>query len=489
MRVPFSNKVAKFLSLAILGGWLSGCGEKSDPAPAPPPPPVVSGPSQVAFWLTNPDRSVQFKKQGVALNFKTETNNNLTIDLDTTQTYQTVDGFGYTLTTGSAYVLNQMASTSRADLLKELFADDSEENTIGVSYLRLNVGASDLSPTVYSYQDVMGTAFSLAPDQAYYIPVLKEILAINPAIKLLASPWSAPAWMKTNNSPKGGSLRAEYYDDYAEYLVNYIQDMKAAGITIDAITIQNEPLHDGNNPSMYMSAQDQADFVKNNIGPALRAANLATKIILYDHNLDHVDYPISIMNDPAAKQYVDGSAFHLYAGNIAAMTTVHNAHPDKNVYFTEQWVGANDGDFASNLKWHMTNVIIGSMRNWSRNALEWNLTADANNRPYTDGGCNTCLPAVTVNGNNVTRNVAYYTIAHASKFVRPGSVRVKTTLLNAQNTEVFNTLQHVAFKNSEGKKVLLVQNETGADQTFNIRYRGQIVSSTLRGGAVGTYVW
>ncbi|WP_207433908.1 glycoside hydrolase family 30 protein [Sabulibacter ruber] len=474
--------------MALIAGTVASCGDSSDPTPAPPPPPGGTGPSQVAFWLTNADRSVLFKKQNVALNFKTESNNNLTIDLDTTQTYQTVDGFGYTLTTGSAYVLNQMASASRADLLRELFAVDEEEGTIGVSYLRLNVGASDLSPTVYSYQDVMGAAFSLAPDQTYYIPVLKEILAINPSIKLLASPWSAPAWMKTNNSPRGGSLKPEFYDDYAEYLVNYIQGMKAAGITIDAITIQNEPLHDGNNPSMYMSAQDQANFVKNNIGPALRAANLATKIILYDHNLDRPDYPISILNDPEAKQYVDGSAFHLYAGNISAMTTVHNAHPDKNVYFTEQWVGA-PGNFSEDLKWHMTNVIIGSMRNWSKNALEWNLTADPNNQPFTPGGCSTCLPAVTINGNNATRNVAYYIIAHASKFVRPGSVRVKTTLLNSQNTEMFNTLQHVAFKNPAGKKVLLVLNETGSDQTFNIRYRGQIVSTTLRGGATGTYVW
>ncbi|WP_210462927.1 glycoside hydrolase family 30 protein [Rufibacter roseolus] len=488
MGSPFFKKISKLSALALLVGSLTSCGGDSDPTPSPPPPPGGNGSSQVAFWLTNPDKSVLFKKQNVTLNFKAESNNNLTIDIDTTQTYQTVDGFGYTLTTGSAYVLNQMAATSRADLLKELFAVDNEEGTIGVSYLRLNVGASDLSPTVYSYQDVMGTAFSLAPDQAYYIPVLKEILAINPNIKLLASPWSPPAWMKTNNSPKGGSLKAEYYDDYADYLVNYIQGMKAAGITIDAITIQNEPLHDGNNPSMYMSAQDQANFVKNNIGPALRAANLATKIILYDHNLDRVDYPISIMDDPAAKQYVDGSAFHLYAGNIAGMTTVHNAHPDKNVYFTEQWVGA-PGDFSADLKWHMTNVVIGSMRNWSKNALEWNLTADQNNQPFTPGGCNTCLPAVTVNGNTATRNVAYYIIAHASKFVRPESVRVKSTLLNAQNTEMFSTLQHVAFKNPAGKKVLLVLNETGSNQTFNIRYRGQIVSSTLRGGATGTYVW
>ncbi|WP_071887783.1 glycoside hydrolase family 30 beta sandwich domain-containing protein [Rufibacter sp. DG15C] len=488
MSFPFSNRVSSFLGAVLLAGLLAGCGDKSDPTPAPPPPPpVVSSASQVAFWLTNGDKSVLFKRQGVALNFKAETNNNLTIDIDTTQTFQTVDGFGYTLTGGSALVLSQMSSASRQELLKELFAFDS--TFIGTSYLRLNLGASDLSPTVYSYQDQMGGAFSLAPDQAYYIPVLKEILAINPTLKLLASPWSPPAWMKSNNSPKGGYLKPEYYDDYATYLVNYIQGMKAQGITIDAITIQNEPLHDGNNPSMYMSATDQLTFVKNNIGPALRAANLATKIILYDHNLDKPEYPISIMNDPAAKQYVDGSAFHLYGGNVSAMTTVHNAHPDKNVYFTEQWVGANEGDFASNLKWHVSNVIIGTMRNWSKNALEWNLAADQNNRPFTEGGCNSCLPAVTINSSSVTRNVAYYIIAHAAKFVRPGSVRVQSSLRNATNNELFSPLQSVAFKRTDGKKVLIVLNDGGAAQNFNIRYRNQIVTSTLKAGSVGTYVW
>jgi len=488
MSLPF-KKIRSLAAIAVLSVTaLHGCGDKADPTPAPPPP-VAAGPSQVAFWLTNPDRSVLFKKQNVALNFQAETNNRLTIDLDTTQTYQSVDGFGYTLTGGSAQVISQMSAASRQDLLKELFAWDS--TFIGVSYLRLNLGASDLSPTVYSYQETMNGPFSLAPDQAYYIPVLKEILSINPAIKLMASPWSPPAWMKSNNSPKGGYLKHEHYDEYATYLINYIQGMKAAGITIDALTMQNEPLHDGNNPSMYMSAADQLKFVKENMGPALRAANLSTKLVLYDHNLDIPEYPISIMNDPEAKQYVDGSAFHLYGGNVTAMTTVHNAHPDKNVYFTEQWVDANNKDenFASTLNWHLTNVIIGTMKNWSKNALEWNLAADPNNQPYTEGGCNTCLPAVTVSGSNATRNVAYYIIAHASKFVRPGSVRVKSTLVDTQGTEQFNTLQHVAFKNPAGQKVVLVLNESSSDQTFNIRYRGQIISTTLKGGAVGTYVW
>jgi glucosylceramidase len=438
----------------------------------------------MAFWLTNADKSNLFQRQRVNLNFKVVNNTLPTIEVDTTQTFQSMDGFGFTLTTGSAYVISRMNATERASLLQELFASDSTH--IGTSYLRLNVGASDLSPVVYSYDDMPAgqtdptlAQFSLGFDQTYYLPVLKQILAINPAIKLLASPWSPPAWMKTNGSPKGGSLKPEYYGVYAQYLVRYIQAMKAEGITIDALTIQNEPLHDGNNPSMKMVAADQASFIKNHFGPALRSANLATKIILYDHNLDQPNYPISILNDPAVKAFVDGSAFHLYAGDISALSLVRNAHPDKNVYFTEQWVGAG-GSFSGDLAWHVKTLIIGATRNWSRNVLEWNLAADANNGPYTDGGCNSCLPAVTVS-NGVTRNVAYYIIAHAAKFVRPGSVRIGSNLTGS--------LQNVAFKRPDGKKVLIVLNDGSNAQGFNISYRGKVVTTNLPGGAAGTYVW
>jgi glucosylceramidase len=285
--------------------------------------------------------------------------------------------------------------------------------------------------------------------------------------------------MKTNGSFKGGSLKPEYYTAYANYFVKYIQAMKAEGITIDAITPQNEPLHGGNNPSMVMQAAEQAAFIKNNLGPAFAAAGITAKIITYDHNADRPDYPLAILNDAAAKPFVNGSAFHLYGGSIAALSEVHNAHPDKHVYFTEQWVGG-PGDFAGDLKWHVENLIIGATRNWSRNVLEWNLAADANYKPHTTGGCTSCLGALTI-GSNVSRNVAYYIIAHASKFVRPGSVRI-----GSNNT---GSLATVAFKNPEGKKVLIVLNKGTNTESFNIKFNGSIVTSALKGGAVGTYVW
>ena len=482
---PRFRLVAGGLLLLLAG---AGCQKKADDGPVTPPivtPPTTVGPSQIAAWVTNADRSSLFARQRLALNFTATANSNPTILIDTTQAYQGIDGFGYTLTGGSAYVMHRMANTERAALLRELFATDS--TWLGVSYLRVSIGSSDMDAQVFSYDDLPGgqtdpslAQFSLGPDRADLIPVLKEILAINPAIKILGSPWSPPAWMKTNANPIGGSLQTQYYDTYARYFVKYIQGMAAEGIPIDAITLQNEPLYGGNNPSMLMSAVEQANFIKNNVGPALAGAGLTTKIIAYDHNADRPDYPIDVLSDAGARPYVDGSAFHLYGGSITALTQVHNAFPTKNIYFTEQYVGA-PGNFATDLSGAVNNLIIGATRNWSRNVLEWNLAADPNNGPHTNGGCSTCLPAVTVNGNSVFRNASYYIIAHASKFVRPGSVRI--------DTNVPGNLQNVAFKTPSGKKVLIVLNNSGTLQTFNIQYKGKLASTLLYGGSVGTYIW
>jgi glucosylceramidase len=308
---------------------------------------------------------------------------------------------------------------------------------------------------------------------------LKEILTILPSLKIVGSPWSAPAWMKTNNDTRGGSLKPEYYATYARYLVKYIRAMAKEGIRLDAITVQNEPLHPGNNPSMYMPAPEQAAFVKNFLGPAFRQAGIKTRIIIYDHNCDKPEYPISILDDPEAREYIDGSAFHLYAGKIEAMSKVHDAYPSKNLYFTEQWVGA-PGDLSRDIAEHMENLIIGATRNWSRTVIEWNLAADPDNNPHTDrGGCDRCLGAVTIDGDKVTRNPAYYIIAHAAKFVRPGSVRIASD----------GDLPNVAFRTPAGKTVLIVLNNRDSAQSFIVRDNKGTATQTLGAGAVATYVW
>lgn len=465
-------------TLFMFGDCSKGSNNGSGGTPTPTP-----ATNDVDMWLTRADQSVLLQKQTGTLSFVSTVNSYPVISVDSSTSYQTVDGFGYTLTGGSAYQINHMDAASRAGLLNDLFSTAAT----GISYLRVSIGASDLSPQVFSYDDLpVGmtdptlASFSLSKDTTDLIPVLKEILAINPGIRILGSPWSPPVWMKSNGNSVGGSLLPAYYPVYAKYFVKYIQAMQARGIRIDAVTIQNEPEHGGNNPSMLMTAAEQANFIKNNLGPEFAAAGITTKIIIWDHNCDNPNYPITVLNDAAARAYIDGSAFHLYAGDISALSTVKAAYPDKNLYFTEQWTGAS-GSFDGDLKWHIRNVVIGSMRNWSRVALEWNLASDATYGPHTPGGCTECKGALTVNGTLVQKNVGYYIIAHASKFVPPGSVRIESSMPA--------NLPNVAFKTPSGKKVLLVLNEGSSAAGFNIGFKGKYVFTSLNAGAVATYTW
>ncbi|OBW41253.1 Glucuronoxylanase XynC precursor [Chryseobacterium sp. MOF25P] len=445
---------------------------------------VANTENKVQIWMTKGDESVKLQQQN-ALTFVNTSNNFQNIEIDDAQKFQYIDGFGYTLTGGSVEVINRLSPSKRKALLNELFGND--KNSISISYLRLSIGASDLDGEVFSYDDLAEgqtdpslSKFSLARDKDL-ISMLKEILAINPKIKIIAAPWSPPVWMKDNGKSIGGSLKTEYYDVYAKYFVKYIQGMKKEGITIDAVTPQNEPLHPGNNPSLLMVSDQQRDFIKQSLGPIFKSNNIKTKIVVYDHNCNKPEYAINILNDSEANQYIDGSAFHLYEGDISALSTVHDAHPDKNLYFTEQWTGAK-GTFNEDLNWHTRNVVIGSMRNWSKIALEWNLANDTQYKPHTPGGCTECKGAITVSDSeNFTRNVAYYIIAHASKFVPANSQRIAST-----QTE---NLATVAFKTPAGKIVLIVQNNNKSDESFNIKYNQKIAPVTITGSSVATYIF
>lgn len=440
--------------------------------------------SSISCWLTNPDETALLQKQESQILFNSVVNQYPTINVDAAIVYQEMDGFGAALTGGSASLINTLTPEVREALLKELFLRD--DNSIGISYLRISIGASDLNSSVFSYDDlpegetdVNLKNFNLGPDKIDLVPVLKAILRLNPKIKIMGSPWSAPVWMKSNKNSVGGSLLPEYYDTYAKYFVRYINEMKAEGISIDAITIQNEPLYGGNNPSMVMQATEQRDFIKNNLGPAFRAAGITTKIILYDHNCDHPEYATDILKDPLAYPYIDGSAFHLYGGDISALSEVHNAYPEKNIYFTEQWMGG-PSKFGPDMKWYVQNVIIGATRNWSKNVIEWNLASDPTYNPHTDGGCTSCEGVITIS-TGFTRNVAYYTLAHASKFVPDGSIRIASDLIA--------NLPNVAFKTPDGLKVLIVLNNGDKTETFNIGFDKNLATTSIGSGSVATYVW
>jgi glucosylceramidase len=467
---------------------------------------------ELEAWVTKPDRSALFEKMPDKIIFsESNRGRGLPIVIDESHTMQTIDGFGFALTGGSAELMMKMSPAARKNLITDLFS--GSDNHIGVSYIRLSIGSSDLNSFVFSYNDLENgqtdfslEKFDLGQDKKDVIPVMKEILAVAPDIRIMASPWSPPTWMKTNGKVKAGALKPECYDVYSRYFVRYLREMTKEGITIDAITIQNEPLNANNTPSMRMSAVEQTDFIKNHLGPALEKGGLKTKIILFDHNLDRPDYPLTILNDPEAARYVDGSGFHHYGGDLSAMTIMHQAHPEKNLYFTEQMVVESPGSKTIDIASQVKRLIIGATVNWSRNVILWNFAADPLNDPHTnDGGCSMCQGAVTIDKDMVQKNIAYYVVAHASRFVTPGSVRIASTqtgdmavslTTDEERREVVrvatlenNVLPNVAFRTPEGKIVLIVANDSGNVSSFRIQYRSLTANIRLEPGAVGTYVW
>ncbi|MDW3211850.1 MAG: glycoside hydrolase family 30 beta sandwich domain-containing protein [Reichenbachiella sp.] len=478
-------KIRLLVFLLLIGFSNQKCKDKVEEEFEPPvvEPPVGEIP-EVQMYLTTSNATQKFALQEAGIDFPLETAN-YTITIDHSEVYQEIDGFGFAVTGGSALHLNSMSDAARAQLLNRLFATTGE--SIGISYIRISIGASDLDESVFSYNDLpdgetdeMQEQFSIEPDRTHLIPILKEILAINPDLKIMATPWSPPTWMKTNGSSKGGQLLEKYYDSYALYLAKYIEAMATENITIESMSVQNEPLHPGNNPSMSMSAEEQLAFIKTALGPTFEERNIDTKIILYDHNADRPDYPMTILADEEAYQYVDGSGFHLYGGDISALTQVRNAYPEKNIYFTEQWFGA-PGNFSGDLKWHVRELIIGATRNWSKNVIEWNLSSDPNLEPYTDGGCDQCLGGITIDGDNVTYNAGYYVVAHASRYVRPGSIRI----LSNSDGDISN----VAFKTEDSQVVLIVLNNGESTKTINVDQGDVQFSTVLDAGSVATYVW
>jgi glucosylceramidase len=486
------NQFCRFLFLMVIlfsGSSFQGCKKNDNPEPGDGGDTVVTANAHV--WLTRGDKTALLAQQGDLTVQQTAYTNWPVITIDTTVTYQSMEGFGAALTGSSAYLLNnKLTAAARLDALDDLFDTVSG---IGISYLRLTMGASDFSLSDFTYDDIQAGAtdfnldnFSLSQDLEDVIPVLQDIIKISPDIRLMGTPWSPPAWMKTNSSLKGGKLRTDCYSVYADYFVKYIQAMKDQGITIASVTPQNEPLYyTAGYPCMEMQSGEEAEFIRNHLGPKFESNGINTKIIIYDHNWDNTAYAISILNDAAARQYVAGSAFHAYAGDVSAMGVVHNAHPDKDLYFTEISGGTWATDFASNLIWNVQNIFIGTAKNWSRTAMLWNLALDQNYGPQ-NGGCNNCRGVITVNSSSkqITKNEEYYAIAHFSKFVRPGAVRVSSIV-----PSTLNTIVAIAFLNPDGSKALVACNIGSDMKTFAINQGSKNIAYTLPGQSVTTITW
>ncbi|MBU5671676.1 S-layer homology domain-containing protein [Paenibacillus brevis] len=482
--MKLKKKINKLLSVALSAALVTSLfAQMASPTAAAPGEPVK-------VWLTTGDKSNLLTPQNDIAFQPDHTPTEYTINVDEDVKYQEIDGFGASMTDSSAWLLfEQLDAAQREEAMRKLF--DPAQGA-GFSYIRIPMGASDFALDKYTYNDLPGGVttdvnldyFSIEHDMDYILPILKQALEINPDLKFMGSPWSAPAWMKTSGSLMKGKLKQEYYDVYAQYFVKFIEAYKQAGIEIDAVTLQNEPQYEPDNYSgMKMDPEDQAAFVKV-LGPALEAAKLSTKIIIWDHNWDNPDYPIEVLSDNEVYSYIAGSAFHGYAGNVESQSIVHDRFPDKGIYFTESSGGEFAPNFGDNLAWDVQNLIIGATRNWAKTSLKWNFALDEDNGPYV-GGCEDCRGIVTVDrqSKNVTYNEEYYSFGHASKFVQPGAVRIKT------NTFGSGGIENVAFLNPDGTKALIVLNSSRAEREFKVRSGNESFVYTLPAGAVATFTW
>lgn len=431
---------------------------------------------QVRIYTTTADGKKQLEYTTAQ---SSHTKNNWHITLNPAITYQQMDGFGYAITYSTCYNLMQMHPSDRRAFLTRTF---SRTDGYGVSYVRISIGCSDFSSTEYSLCDTKGLDnFRLYTDETkFVIPILKEILAINPDLKIMAAPWTCPKWMKVKSlsdsvgydSWTSGSLNPAYYEDYAQYFVRFVQAFAAEGIPIYAVTPQNEPLNRGNCASLYMPWEEEAAFI-NRLAPAFAHAGIATKIYCFDHNYnydnvsDQQDYPINLYKalDPNmdGRDLVVGSAWHDYGGRVTELDDINQKAPDKEVIFTETSIGTwNDGrNLSARLLADMKNLVYNTVIRRSKAVMVWNFMLDLNRGPNLDGGCQTCYGAVDIDQKDyqtISYNSHYFVMAHASLAAQPGSHRIDANLSDA-NPDI----SHVAFQNSDGSYGIVVSNQGNTD--------------------------
>ena len=475
--------------------------------------PAVAAPPRAQVWVTTPDGALKLSNRSSA-EFRPGGSENLTISLDPSRTYQTMDGFGASITDSSAHVLFRLDRRNRNATMRRLFSP-TEGN--GLSFLRQPMGASDfVAGDFYTYDDLPpgGTdydmsRFSIAHDRAQILPLLRQALALNPRLKVIGSPWSPPAWMKTNGSLIGGRLIDDprIYAAYARYFVKFVHAYERAGVPVYAVTVQNEPQN--RNPSGYPGmdlpvAQEAKLIVA--LGRAFGEARLDTKILGYDHNWSmhpediastppgeqpETEYPTDLLSSRAGR-FIAGTAFHCYAGDPSRQTVLHRAFPDKGIWFTECSGSHGENDppaqfFSDTLKWHTRNLVLGVTRNWGKTVVNWNLALDPSGGPHR-GGCDTCTGVVTVGpGQTVTENAEYHTLGHLARFVKPGARRIASTSFGTTGWN--GQIMDAAFRNRDGSTALVVHNENDDPRSFAVAQAGHSFDYTLPGGALATFTW
>jgi glucosylceramidase len=467
----------KRIAAALFGLVLTaGCASIAPPAQAP-----------AAMWLTTADQSQKLAPQPIVAPAGPATGDE-TVTIDAARRFQRMQGFGAAMTDASAELFSRLPDDKRKAIMAELFG--RAEGGLGLSFTRLTVGASDFSRTHYSYDDTPGNApdselryFSIAPARQYVLPRVREALALNPELKVMISPWSAPAWMKTTRSLIQGQLLPQYYPAFANYLARTVEGFEREGVPVAMLTIQNEPDFEPDSyPGMRVNSPDRAKIIGGFVGPTFRVHGLKTQILDYDHNWDNPEMPWTVLSDPVARRYVAGVAWHCYEGDVPAQSQVHDAFPDKDTWFTECSGGEWQPKFDETLGWMTDKLIIGGANNWSRGVLLWNLALDPAHGPHK-GGCADCRGVVTIDPATgaITRNVEYYVLGHASRFVLPGAYRVAAAKRDSG-------IEAAAFVNRDGSRVAILHRNSG-EGPVSVAIEGSRYVVPLAVGSVATLRW
>ncbi|MEU3840683.1 ricin-type beta-trefoil lectin domain protein [Streptomyces sp. NPDC028635] len=475
----------------LLAGLLTAAGVTAATVPA-----QAAG-EPVTAWLTTTDDSggrhvVRGLEPQTPFAFQAGTGGsgeNITVDENTR--YQTFTGGGASFTDTAAWLMNSsgaLSAATRDATMRKLF---SPTDGIGLSFLRNPMGASDLARYGYTYDDVPAgqtdpslSRFSIAHDLADVVPLTRQALQLNPLLTVMASPWTAPAWMKDSGQLNGGWLKAEDYGAYASYFVKYLQAYRDQGVPVSYVTAQNEPTCCSGYPSMSWNASGLAYFTKNELLPRLQSAGLATKVLAHDWNWDTYDaYAAQTVDDAAVRTHPNfgGIAWHGYGGDIAKQTAVHNQYPQLDAFGTEH----SGGTWIANQQREDLLNIVDYTRNWAKSVTKWSLAVDQNMGPH-NGGCGTCTGLVTVHDGDarsgqVDYTVEYYDMGHLTKFVRPGAQRIASTASSA--------LPNVAWRNPDGSKALIAYNDSASPRTVTINWGSQHATYSLPGKTSATFTW
>lgn len=466
---------------------LAGCASGGRPVP-PEVAGTGDGQAGIEAWTTTSDHRLRLAPSRLAFD---PVDGKADIDVDAARKYQQMVGFGASITDASAWLIqHRMDPAQRAALLRELFGRDGEG--IGFDFARLTIGASDFSRRHYSLDDPPGGVadpelrhFSIDANRDDVIPVTLQALEVNPGLKIMASPWSAPAWMKDSGSLVTGTLLPEYSDAFARYLVAFVEAYAGEGIPVFALTVQNEPDHEPDDyPGMRLNAPARARFIADHLGPLRDERQPHLQIFDWDHNWDRPEEPLAVLADPGAAKHVSAVAWHCYNGNVAVQSLVRNRHPDKDVYLTECSGGDWEPVRSGGLTLQVRTLVIGATRHWARGVLFWNLALDQAGGPNA-GGCQNCRGVVTIDSASgaVTRTDDYYALAHASRFVRRDAWRIGSTATG-------HGIDNVAFANADdGSRVLIVSNSNAASRRISVREGGRRFSHTLPARSVTTFRW